>query len=1189
MKNEKKDFITFLNKNINAYKKYQNEITKEKSQNNIKFQEEFIKGLNHYENCLKNPNKQTIKENKEKILKFIIMCLLAEKANKTVETSIDGLELIAANNYYDKEMIEKYINNITNNFSIVSNNYSGNVTLIVKIINIIKVFLESESFDLKNGSFYDIISFLLINIIQKNSSDNKTSTYQIRKLSKSMFNKCIDFLIEKSCKINFDLDNIYINYYIKCDLDESLFDKYIKQIFLYSLDNYLEKLDENNKNIDNNNNKNEKNIEKGKYNWCFICRNEANYLSEDLLLPICSKKCENIIKIKEKSLNLRIIKYNTKYTIFDDYLNTIKVITYNVFFYLKILYYHNNDDDNIIKDLQKVLPLIEEKLNFFTEIILNMLSQPIIKDTENNNHIFDLIKEYVFPFLFEISYFYRRINNINGLPNVMKIFEFLMNELDDKYINDLKMEIYTFTEKVIFPYFSTNIYNLDFIKSENSLYDQLILKEYMIKLLSSDLKNLLFELHTNYDCDFYFNNFYTDIVKEITNITYENIEKKNKNESEENLEINNKIEESSLNFVKVLVKFIAQFAIELNSKKNDGNDEENNNDKAKSSDYINYKNIFDQAIDLFNIDPLSTINFFIKKKIIPQEKDFIKYKEKYIRNNMNNAENENNDYNNNDLNKNKRYKYNLTYFPIIFENEDYIKDENNIENIFNSFFNINFSISLNYDDFSAYILAYFIKYKFTDIMENNKLNIANYFSTFSSFSLKALSYYINSFNFKNYTILEGLHLIFYYLPYINNYQLIEKIINFFSIKFTKDNFNTNDLNFINNINEFFIKLSIMVIDISMSNMKNIGVKKETLNRKLKPINEYITNFKKNLDYLQNIEKYNLINNNFIYRIYNLTLTNPIVFNSYQSRDSLVDSNGLIKSNNDLYGKFPSDLYKIEILKKASNDNKYIVKRNMSKQNLCNIINSTWDFILGIFSKYITYYNDKELIVQGIDNILLMGKICGMMKLYTISDVFINSIVNMIGLYDSYYQKLYYRNLLALKILISFIHESGEYIYTSWHSILRILSRINQLKNCPSNLLYNLCNNKKIDKKTFNDGYAYNYSQLGIIDIEKIYTLTSKYSIETLKQFVLDLTKVVEEELLLFKDGESRKNKERFFSFNKLVYVIDVNRERWKNKDHMETYEIVQAFFVKLISENPLDDILLNKIKDSFKMIDHSKE
>jgi hypothetical protein len=263
--------------------------------------------------------------------------------------------------------------------------------------------------------------------------------------------------------------------------------------------------------------------------------------------------------------------------------------------------------------------------------------------------------------------------------------------------------------------------------------------------------------------------------------------------------------------------------------------------------------------------------------------------------------------------------------------------------------------------------------------------------------------------------------------------------------------------------------------------------------------------------------------------------------------------------------------------------------DMKKQNLNNIINSSWGYILGIFSKYIAYYNDTKHIVQGIENILIMGKACGMMKLYTISDAFLNSVLKMTTLCDTSYQKILFKNLLALKTIMSFIQENGDYIYTSWHSIFYILSRINQLKKCSPNLIYNICPHKKIDKKKFNENFAYNLKQVEIIDYEKIYTLTSKYRIETLKQLVKDLSKVAEEEIALFKDGENRKNKERFFSFNKLVYIIDVNRERWKNKDNLETYEIAQAFFVKLISENPLDDILLNKIKDSFKMIDHSKK
>jgi len=67
----------------------------------------------------------------------------------------------------------------------------------------------------------------------------------------------------------------------------------------------------------------------------------------------------------------------------------------------------------------------------------------------------------------------------------------------------------------------------------------------------------------------------------------------------------------------------------------------------------------------------------------------------------------------------------------------------------------------------------------------------------------------------------------------------------------------------------------------------------------------------------------------------------------------------------------------------------------------------------------------------------------------------------------------------------------------------------------------------------------------------------------------------------------KKNKERFFSYNKLVYVIDVNRER-KNDESTEIEEDVKKFFVKLITENPLDDVLLNKVKESFKMIEKNE-
>jgi hypothetical protein len=279
---------------------------------------------------------------------------------------------------------------------------------------------------------------------------------------------------------------------------------------------------------------------------------------------------------------------------------------------------------------------------------------------------------------------------------------------------------------------------------------------------------------------------------------------------------------------------------------------------------------------------------------------------------------------------------------------------------------------------------------------------------------------------------------------------------------------------------------------------------------------------------------------------------------------------------------------MEIMNNISNDNLYILKNNMNKDNIINIINRSWEYFLGIFSKHIAYHNNEKHINKGIENILKIGKVSGMLKLYSISDIFLNSIINMTGLSESLYKQLDAKNILTLKALIQFIQNNGKYIYSSWYSIFSILSRINQLKKCNAEIMYSLLKIKKFDVDKFTNIYVDNANLAELIYIEPIFNITKEFSSEILKQFILDLIKVVEDELELFNNADSKKNKERFFSFNKLIYVIDDNIHRWKNKENkedIEIYEIVKKFFVKLITDNPLEDILLNKVKDSFKKFD----
>ena len=1174
---EKNGFSVFLSKNLEMYKKYQSEIIKPKEKDRFKLQNDFKELLTYYENCLKD-NKEITKEDKEKILELIILTLSVDKANNTIENSLEAIDIIASNNYFEEDIVDKQLNNLGKNLLSIYGNYNSSVKIMMQEINLIKILMEGSLFNLRNESFYNIIVFLLLNIIQINNSDTKTTTYQVRKMAKLVLNKVLDDLISKSSKISYDVENNHnYNYFICYGLNDNLYNNFINLIIKNCTDNCIENLVKNDKKIIYSN-KNEKGIDKGKYNWCFNCRNQANYFSKELSLPICSKKCENSIKYTEKVLNPKIYYDNKTYSVFDDYINVIKLITYNIICFLE--QYLFNENDNIKKNFQQEIMAMDDKLNYFIEIVYKLLSQPIIKDSEKNNFILELIKEFVFPFIIEICYFYKRANNLNGFQNNIKLFELIINELDDWYLQNLKFEIYTFTDKIILPFFSKNIYDDDFLNNSSNHINHLIIKHYLIELLSSNLLDFYLEIHANFDSHFYYKNIFVDILDNLTNIIYDSYDKKFNFESKLDIDVSHKLKMAALNFINKITLRIEKFANELDSKNNE--DKDNIINDQKITNYINIKTILEEALEKFNVNPSSVINLFIKKNIIPQTKDFIQYKDIYINNSMNISEKEK--IIQKDSKKRRRYKYNFPIFPKLFN------PETDINNIFNDFFSINFSISLNYDDFTAYILSLFIRLQFEKIITNCKQSFSNFFSSFSPFNIKVLNYYINSFNFENYNILEGLHLIFNYLPFVENISSIEKIINIFTEKYIKDNFNLEDISTNNSLNVYFIKICKMIMEVSSwivleEEMKK--KKKETI--KLKTINEYISSFKKDFEYYKESERLPIMNYSYIYDIYNLTLANPINTFEYPNATSLVDSNGIIKSNNELYGIFPSTLVKLEIIKKIDNNDKYISKYNFNKEIIRNIINSSWGFFFGIFSKYIAYYNDNEHMVNGIENILRICKTSGMMKSYTVSDAFLQSIIKLTGILESSYQKIFSRNILVLKTFMTFVQDNGKYIYSSWYSIFSFLSKINQLKKCKGDLIYNIIKNKALNKKHFIENYDYNSKQVELIDIEPIYTITKELTDEILKKFILDLTKVSEEEIDFFKNGANKKNKERFFSYNKLVYVIDVNRERWKIEENKEFYEKTKQFFVKLITENPLDDILLNKVKESFKMIDKNEK
>ena len=1154
MINEKNYFKVFLSKLLEMFKKYQNEIENLNNKDMIKFKNEFQEGINYYENCLKE-NKELTNENKEKIFQLIILALSAEMANNIIEISLEAIEIIASNEYFTEEIINNNINSLTEQLICVYNNYNNNLKIVNQIINLIKTINNSKNFNIKNQSLYNLIMILMINNTNYNISEDKITTYQSRRMAKLVLNKLLEKLISKTDKNSHNgFENVHqCKYYTKYNLNDKLYYNYINQLMKYYIDSILVNV------IKNDNKKNEKGIDRGKFNWCFNCRNEANYFSEDLSLPICSKRCECIIKHTEKLLNMKIFYNPYKYSIFEDYINSIKIITFNALSYLKL--YLFNYAINI--NFQSKLNTLDDKLNYFIEII----------------YILDLIKEYIFPFLFEISLFNKRANNLKGFQNNIKMFELLINDLDEWYNENLKTEIYTFMVKIILPFFSNDIYNDDYINDSNNDLRHLEIINYLIEFFNSNIRSFIFELYINYDSHFYYKNIFTQIIKYITNFLYDNSNSKFNNELNTNIEIIKTIKQSSLNFIINLISEIEKYANELNF--NDIAVDEKYNKII--DDNIKLKKILDESVEIFWVNPPFVINYFISNEIIPQAKEHIKYKEIYIKNIIH-IPSENKKLKTKDIIKANRYKYNLAYFPQLYKNENIIITEKDIKYILFDFFNINFSLSINYDDFTAYILSCFIRLQFEKIMTYNKLIIANFFSSFSAFSIKVLFYYIYSFNFKNYNILEAIHLLFNYLPLVNKQQIIEKIINVFCDKFIEDNYNTDEDNKkFSFINEYFIKLAQMIVEISNAIIKENNIQNQIKIKKLKTINDYLTIFKKDFEFYKNEEKLQIMNYSYIYDIYNLTLTYPLNLYAYPNNNSLIDVDGVIKSNNELYGIFPTKLIKMESIRTININNLYILKRNMNKENIRNIIISSWEYFFEIFSKQLYYCNDSEEITKGIENMLKMSKVSGMLKLYTINDAFLSSTINMIGLNESIHNRLSSKNVFILTKIIAFLNINGKYIYSSWYLILCIIRNIHQLKKYKPELMYYILKIKNIDLKIFIGNYLYNKNLVESINEEEIFDRTKEYSLDILNNFVVNLIKISDDEINLFKSGNFKKNEERFFCFNKLNYVININRERLGKDKNKQIYDIIKEFFTKLLKENPSEDIFVNVIKDSFIM------
>ena len=334
-------------------------------------------------------------------------------------------------------------------------------------------------------------------------------------------------------------------------------------------------------------------------------------------------------------------------------------------------------------------------------------------------------------------------------------------------------------------------------------------------------------------------------------------------------------------------------------------------------------------------------------------------------------------------------------------------------------------------------------------------------SSAKPFFIKIVYYIINVMNYANMNLSEAFYSFCEYLPIdICDDQSASRAMRILANKYAKDNGYTFDM----------YCLIEMIREIND-------------NEKQSPpqIDEFINN-NKHIDF------------NFVCDVYNKAIT---------------FSNGLIEK----YMQYK------EIL---DYDNNIEFTLGATQSDLCELMNLIWSDIFCIFSKMIGLYNDLDIVKECIANILVLARIGGRNKQNEICDACVTAITSMTAEIDSKANRA--KAKLCLQALIHFCNVNGEYITSSWQSILQITSQLE-------------------------------ISTENIFAFDHIYENTSHYSLNVIRNFLFALCNVS------FLEVKSN----RTYSLLKLIEVAQANKTRTIT-EWITLYKIISDYIMRIIAE-----------------------
>ena len=872
----------------------------------------------------------------------------------------------------------------------------------------------------------------------------------------------------------------------------------------------------------------------GKYGWCIYCRKTSNKWDEKINFPVCeSKNCLNIIYKSISLINSR-----------NDYLNMIILIFLSSSIGVEEKKEENSNEIN----------------SFYRDFCLNLIKDLIEKGSKYFSYDYDLIfimKEFLKDSLFK-----------NSLSNDYNIFTTSLNlfiTIIKTYRENLKDQLEIFFGKILNTVLISDVFGYEY---KNAILDMLI-------LLTEDI-SFFVEIYVNYDCDVNYYGVFQNLIDLLTKII-NGLYKRQKNlriNEEENLSKKtlifidkfihklNELVENNLNKknnTEIIENINQENSKEENNISTDNNIINSNVDdlKYKINKNLKIKQLLQKAIELFNFGKSSSdcLNYLKDENFVFSEEAFNNIKSDYIKNlDINLSENIKLE----EGKKNIISKYKTIISEIsIDESSSNIKKINIMQKPFIS--NINPLIylldntdrenydNITYENYIAFEMARFIR---TNLKQLKRDKLGDYLCSGKPFNIIVVTYFINSFDFKNLHILDCLRLLFNELPLIGEGQIIGRIIQIFGSRYHKENpsiLKDPDI-------AYYLAYLIIIL--------NTDLHRDEVDQKM-TVKQFIDSFNQSYQNQGVSEKY-------LTDIYYKILNDPIVIPGQKLSKSKKNKDFIYKERESVIASSFKNLENI-----SSIYNNYI--REVDNDNIRNLIEFSWSNFLSIFSQQLLLSNDNEIIKICLDDLLTMTKTLSILRLNKYSEAFINTVINMININEK--KELGMKNIECIKQLIQFASQNGKFIKTNWESILNIVSKIEyyQFTNIET-ITKDIQNKPKISNNEKEKEIEINLNNReiinnNIIDVlcDNIFSNTIYFDEEAIVNFVQGLCSVSINELNDYYTP-------RIYSLHKLVEVAEFNIKRIQ-AEWVKIWNLIGTHLIHVIininNENITTDALDN--------------